>query len=192
MKHIAEDGSIMEIEQMGDGHLYNSINKQIRLYRCSKNKDVNLFKKTISYYVLDALIRNMDIVNLLNSIRKEIINKGERMKFTKMTSDEYLNSSSHSLCGLTFKYEDIVRVIGEPFNSEDENYPDDDYKTDICWGIKDDNNDFILIWNYKNGNNYCQDRTLVEELDYFYVYYTNIDFYYKLLDEIQKGLENNG
>jgi len=73
MTHTTELGYVVEIEQMSDPHLYNSIAKSTRLFRNSvPKKDDDLFKQEISYYVFEAIMRDMNIVNLIENLRKEL------------------------------------------------------------------------------------------------------------------------
>jgi len=83
MTHTSEFGFVVDIAEMDDGHLYNTIVKKTRRFRNSqpkpeirtikvKCKDDNLFKQEIAHYVLEAIMRDMDIKILLKNIRKEL------------------------------------------------------------------------------------------------------------------------
>lgn len=109
------------------------------------------------------------------------------MNFGRMTSDEYSNCGTHRIDTLNFPYSMIVEVLGSPFFRDDPNFPDDNCKVDVCWGIKsavigDDSK--ICIWNYKNGPAYNNGEGSVEEISNFSVWHNSAAFYKTVYDAL--------
>lgn len=73
----------------------------------------------------------------------------------------------------------VRAVLGEPWYRTDPNYPDDDYKTDVCWCVRSTENPtaIVTVWNYKNGPAYNGGEGSIEEIDYFSVYYSDAAFW---------------
>jgi hypothetical protein len=72
--------------------------------------------------------------------------------------------------GLDGPYHAVVAVLGKGFLASEPGYPDDNYKTDVCWYVEDIKTGARLtVWNYKNGPNYSG-RPL-QLVDHFSVYY---------------------
>jgi hypothetical protein len=93
--------------------------------------------------------------------------------FTRMTSQEYRNVYSCKKQSLTAPYDDLVELLGEPHKNGEPDYPDDGYKTDVCWGIRGDNGAEIIIWNYKNGPAYNGGEGDIKDINYWSVYYND-------------------
>lgn len=66
-------------------------------------------------------------------------------------------------------YASLKKKLWMPFNYKKPNYPDDEYKTDVCWGFfsKDNPDVVVAIWNYKNGH---YDNKNLWEIDCFSFY----------------------
>lgn len=80
-------------------------------------------------------------------------------------------------------YPSMVKVLGEPHKNGDADYPDDPYKTDVCWSVRSIDNPahIVTIWNYKNGPAYNDGEGTIEEIDYFSAYYTDRAFFDRIL-----------
>lgn len=68
-------------------------------------------------------------------------------------------------------YNTLVEKLWEPFNYKNDNFPDDNYKVDVCWWLENELGEKISIWNYKTGH-YAENNDL-ESLDYFSLWYSN-------------------
>lgn len=86
------------------------------------------------------------------------------------------------LSALNAPFAAVVGALGEPHRTTDTDYPDDDYKTDVCWSVRstDDPAHFVTIWNYKNGPNYNGGEGCVEDINSFSVYYTDGGFWARM------------
>lgn len=111
--------------------------------------------------------------------------------FRKMTIDECHNINSHCMKELSLTYQHLVDILGKPYiNNKDKknnNYQNDDYKTDVIWAIcsKKDKTKFIMLWNYKTGLAYLGNRgTPIKKLNYFSLYYTDKQIVLQLLPEV--------
>lgn len=73
-------------------------------------------------------------------------------KFRSMTAPEYQNNASYKM-GYTNVIINKIKAEGyEVFHYEKPYYPDDDYKTDYCFGLFLEEECSIIFWNYKNGH----------------------------------------
>ena len=80
------------------------------------------------------------------------------MKFiTHNDTDKWLSSGTHLIGHITCNYDDIVKVFGQPNDS-------DGYKSDAGWDIKWEDGTISTIYNWKNGNNYNEDGTRTESI----------------------------
>ena len=79
---------------------------------------------------------------------------------------------------LNLPYQVLVKFLGEP-HKHGPNFPDDNGKVDVCWGIQDTSGNKILIWNYKNGPAYTGHGT-IESIEVFSVYVTDQEFFEEL------------
>ena len=70
---------------------------------------------------------------------------------------EWFGSGTHLQGHITCTYKDIVKVFGEPNES-------DGYKSDAGWDIKWDDGTVSTIYNWKNGPNYIG-RGTIEDID---------------------------
>ena len=97
--------------------------------------------------------------------------------FVRQTAAEYRGDSR--IAGIDAPYGKMVTALGEPHKSDDADYPDDGYKTDVCWSVRSAENPAYIVtfWNYKNGPNYNDGEGAIEEIDHFSVFYTNAEFY---------------
>ena len=76
----------------------------------------------------------------------------------KTHNDNVIDINGTHLIGyITCNYEDIVKVFGQPNDS-------DGYKSDAGWDIKWEDGTISTIYNYKNGNNYNEDGTRTESI----------------------------
>jgi hypothetical protein len=101
--------------------------------------------------------------------------QAELFTFTRVSSAEYDGGSR--LGTIEAPYAALVAVLGEPHKNTDANYPDDDYKTDVCWSVRSSTGAIVTIWNYKNGPAYNGGEGSIEELDYFSAYFSNKAFF---------------
>ncbi len=108
------------------------------------------------------------------------------MKFKRLTPKQYQDSGTFKMDSIDSSIKEISSKIGEPRRYNDANFPDDEDKVDVCWGIKNSNKDVVLIWNYKNGHYEGID---LEENDLlsFSVSYSNEDFFKEFKKEM--GIE---
>jgi hypothetical protein len=97
--------------------------------------------------------------------------------FTRATAAEYDGGSKTT--SLYAPFADVCRILGEPHRAGEADYPDDDYKTDVCWMVRSvaDPHHTVTIWNYKNGPRYNDGEGLVEDIGYFSVYHTDSGFW---------------
>ena len=89
---------------------------------------------------------------------------------------------------LDFPFAAVKAVLGEPWRNDpirkNDDYPDDDDKTDVCWCVKSPEGHTVTVWNYKNGPAY-RGTGDVEDLKQFSVDYTSATFF----DEVRKMVE---
>jgi hypothetical protein len=95
--------------------------------------------------------------------------------FTRVSSADFDGGSR--LGTIEAPYAALVAVLGEPHKNTDADYPDDPYKTDVCWSVRSSTGAIVSIWNYKNGHAYNDGEGSIEELDYFSAYFTNKAFF---------------
>jgi hypothetical protein len=108
------------------------------------------------------------------------------MAFTRVSAGEYRGDSR--IGSIDAPYTALVAALGEPHKSTEPNYPDDDYKTDVCWGVCSTENPraMLAIWNYKNGPAYNGGRGNIEDIDYFSVWHNDP----ALFQEVKNAIEN--
>lgn len=110
--------------------------------------------------------------------------KGEsKMTWTQITNPaEY--DGQHRTNELTIGFDFLRLAIGEPFYSGKPGYPDDDYKTDVCWAFKHNDAEQIVIWNYKNGPNYCGSEVSgLSDIHHFSAYASSPEAWDTFLDQ---------
>lgn len=109
------------------------------------------------------------------------------LRLKRLTSDEYVDCQPGLKDRLEAPYEAVRMVLGDPHVWSDEDYPDDDFKTDVCWGVEDeDTGQRVCLWNYKNGPRYNKQVPTLSGIESFSVYYSDKEFYEKLKTEIEK------
>ena len=113
--------------------------------------------------------------------------------FERVSADEYEGVSC--IAKVEFPYAVMVKALGEPHKNGDEDYPDDDYKTDVCWGIRliENPEEMVVFWNYKNGPAYNDGVGTIEELDYFSMWYPSEALGNRVIAYIEgvaKGMSN--
>ena len=93
--------------------------------------------------------------------------------YKSLTKKEYLDMGFSANSHVRVTYAVMCSVLGQPLAKnqpigKNAAYPDDDYKTDVCWGIRDDQGRTATIWNYKNGPAYCGEEVPnIEAIDGF-------------------------
>lgn len=109
----------------------------------------------------------------------------EERLFNRMTAAEYIETSSSRIGSISIPYSDLVKALGEPHKNEQRDFPDDNNKVDVCWGIKsaENENNKVLIWNYKNGPAYTGSGT-IEGIDHYSVYYNNNKEFFDKLSKV--------
>ena len=80
-----------------------------------------------------------------------------RKFITHNDTDRWLASGTSLVGHITCTYDDIVKVFGEPNES-------DGYKSDAGWDIEWDDGTVSTIYNWKNGNNYNNDGTRTKSI----------------------------
>lgn len=105
----------------------------------------------------------------------------EERLFNRMTAAEYSKTANSKIGSISIPYSDLVKALWEPYKNEQRDFPDDNDKVDVCWGIKsaENENNIALIWNYKNGPAYTGSGT-IEDINHYSVYYNNKEFFDKL------------
>ena len=91
---------------------------------------------------------------------------------------EWFGDGTHVIGHITCTYGDIVKVFGEPNES-------DGYKSDAGWDIKWDDGTVSTIYNWKNGNNYNNDGTRTESIVEWNVGGKNEKAVSKLLEKLR-------
>lgn len=93
--------------------------------------------------------------------------------YKSLTKKEYEASGFGANSHVDATYAQMCAVLGQPLAKnqpirKNAAYPDDDHKTDVCWGIRDKKGNTATIWNYKNGPAYCgKDVPNIEDIDGF-------------------------
>lgn len=97
-------------------------------------------------------------------------------------------NGGHRVSSISASVEDLIKVIGEPHWRTDDDFPDDDYKCDVCWGLKHpETGAEITIWSYKEWH-YNDQQIDTEERVGFSVYYTD-EGYFKELEEAVTAIQ---
>lgn len=90
-------------------------------------------------------------------------------KFQPLTPEEWEGSFAYG--HVSKPYPVLVGALGEPHKNfplgENPDYPDDDHKTDVSWGVKHESGVHLYVWNYKTGPAYNNGEGSIEELNYF-------------------------
>lgn len=97
------------------------------------------------------------------------------------------NIGGHLMRDITASVDELTKVLGKPHFYKDDDYPDDDCKTDYCWQKKIRSGEFkgeLALWNYKNGHYEGRDLETYEPV-LFSVYFTNE----KIFEELEKQLK---
>ncbi len=89
--------------------------------------------------------------------------------FTRLTREEFGGSGAAG--HVSIGYPALVETLGEPWKNDpvgkNPEYPDDNYKTDVSWGLKHAEGGRLYVWNYKNGPAYNGGDGKVEDVDSF-------------------------
>jgi len=83
---------------------------------------------------------------------------------------------------------ELTKVLGKPYFYEEDDYPDDDCKTDYCWQKKIRSGEFkgeLSLWNYKNGH-YDGREIFPDERILFSVHFTNERIFLELEKQLNE------
>jgi hypothetical protein len=105
--------------------------------------------------------------------------------FTRVPAAQY--SGPHRTGSIEAPFAAMVTALGWPHRTTDADYPDDDYKTDVCWMVEsvEHPGSVVTIWNYKNGPNYNGGEGAVEDISDFSVYTNDLDFFHEVVGAIK-------
>ncbi len=103
----------------------------------------------------------------------------------RVSSSEY--RGDHKTESIEASINQLESIIGRPHKVTDSDFPDDDYKCDVCWGLKNpDTGAIIAIWSYKEWG-YNDQPIDYDEVVTFSVFHTDIDY----LNDIKKALKKS-
>lgn len=101
--------------------------------------------------------------------------------FTQITNPNQYVCNGGREGTFPFSFHAVRAILGEPFRNDpvgqNANYPDDDYKTDVCWCVKSETGKYLTVWNYKSGPAYNNGEGSIEELEGFSVWYEDKDLF---------------
>lgn len=109
------------------------------------------------------------------------------MEFTRLNAKEYGDYANHCMVKINASFQKMVSILGEPHKNGEKDFPDDDYKVDVCWGLKSPRDEHITIWNYKDGPAYNKEGR-IEDIDYFSVWYSDLKFFEELKQALAESL----
>ena len=98
------------------------------------------------------------------------------------------NIGGHLMKTIIASVDELTKVLGKPHFYEDDDYPDDDCKTDYCWQKKIRSGKFkgeLALWNYKNGHYDGRDLETYEPIS-FSVYFTNERIFLELEKQLNE------
>lgn len=109
------------------------------------------------------------------------------MRFKKITDPTEYQGGDRTIT-VPYPFWVVEQVLDKPYGNDPPGrnpyYPDDDYKTDVCWCFKGDNG-YVTVWNYKSGPAYNDGHGRIANIPSFSAYVQDQELFNFFLTQMQ-------